>query len=381
MSENFDELLSGLAAAAAGATSPQGPAAARRRGKQRVTRRRVTASVLSAALVVGAAGAALAARGPSGVPAPVTHSGSPRPNPSADATATAPSPSASSATPADGAPTLSLTLPASLAQGTRNPVGLAVTNPGPAKTATVTVDLGRPSTYVPDSRTPADKAVLERQDPGGGGAWVAVPVTLSGAFHDVATYQLDLPAHATANETLRVIPAGGVGATISVRLSVSGFAAVTRSATRPLVSPTITATGPTSVTPGTTSGEFDFTVTNATLGDYTGIHLYLDAYGSTAVCTTLVFPTAQWSDGGSWHTVSLSEQWPLFDTIALSHGHSAVIRVRLAVPATLDPCLKEGQAALIAQNLVGDAPALGDSNPGLVPLFSVRGDAPFFQIK
>jgi hypothetical protein len=376
MSENFDELLSGLADAAAGASRPRGPVAARKRAKQRTMRRRLAVSTLSVALIVGAAGVAYAAHAPSGVPTPVTNSGSPAP--SASGVPISPSPTATS--PANGAPTVSLTVPAALAKGTKNLVGFAVTNPGVATTATVTVDLGEPAVLTPNSRSPIEQGTVERQDPGTGN-WIAVPVTVSGSLHDVATYNLDLAAQATATQNLRVTPVGVVTATFAVSLSVNGSAPVTQSASVLLTAPTLTATGPTTVTRGTTSGDFQFSLTNATAGDYTGVHLYLTAYGSTAGCPTSVFSTAQWSDGGTWRTVSLSAQWSLLDAVALGHGQTTVISVRLAVPSTVASCLDKGQVALIAETPGGDS-SMGDATPPtLAPSFSVRGDSPFFQLK
>ena len=347
-------------------------------------RRRLVVSTLSVALIVGAAGAAFAARGPSGVPTPATSG-----NPTASATAapTNPSPSAATASPADGVPALSLTVPPALAKGTKNPVGFTVTNPGVARTAMVTVDLGEPKVTTPTSHSPVEKGTVERQDPATG-TWVPVPVTVSGSLHDVATYDLDLPAQATATQNLRVTPVGAVTATFTVGLSVNGSAPVTKSATLPLVAPTLTETGPTTVTRGTTSGEFDFSVTNATAGDYTGVHLYLMAYGSTAGCSTSVFPTAQWADlgswassGGPWRTVSLSTQWSLLETVTLNQGSAITIRVRLAVPGTVASCLDKGQVALIAETPGGDSAVGGANPPTLAPSFSVRGDSPFFQVK
>jgi hypothetical protein len=364
MSENFDELLSGLAAAAAGASRPLGSVAARERGRQRTMRRRLAVSTLSVALIVGAAGAAFAARGSSGVPTPATSFGKP-------------TPSVATASPANGVPALSLTVPAALARGTKNLVGFTVINPGTARTATVTVDLGEPIMSTPNGRTPIQQATVERQDPGTGN-WVPVPVTLSGSLHDVATYDLDLAAQATATQNLRVIPVGAETATFAVGLNVNGSAPVTQSATLPLVVPTWTATGPATVTRGTTSGEFDFSLTNTTGADYTGVHLSLISY--EAPCGTTVFPTAQWSDGGAWRTVSLSGDWSQLETIALGNGQTTVIRVRLVVPSTiLASCIdKEAEVSMAADNSTAVNYAI---QPTRVPSFGNRGDAPFFQVK
>jgi hypothetical protein len=347
--------------------------------------KRLAATTFSAVLVVGAVGIALASGGHSGFPAPSTHSG----KPSVIATSASPSPSTTTASPstttttapaspAEGAPTLSLNLPASLAKAIVNEVGFTVTNPSVAKTVTVTLDLGVPSTATPTRGKPLEQATVERPDPGSR-SWVAVPVTVSEAGHDVATYQLDLAAHTAVTARLRVTPVGNVNAVIAVRLSGGGFADVSQSAIVPMVAPSVTGTGPTAVTRGSTSGEFDFTMANTTSGDYTGVRLYLAAYASTPACSVAVFTTAQWSDGGAWKTVSVSTLWPLLDTVALGHGRSTVIRVRVAVPPALDSCVDKGQVVVLAETVGGSSSLNADNS--LTPTFVARGESPFFQIK
>ncbi len=74
MPESFDTLLAEIAESAGWAVHPAGAAAARQRGHQRAVRRRFTASILSAVLLGGAGGLALAlATLHSGVRTPVTH--------------------------------------------------------------------------------------------------------------------------------------------------------------------------------------------------------------------------------------------------------------------------------------------------------------------
>lgn len=70
MSENFDDLLSGVVDTAAGAARQPGAAAARKRGHQRRTRRRVAASTLSLAVlgVIGGVAATTVPGGTNGVP-------------------------------------------------------------------------------------------------------------------------------------------------------------------------------------------------------------------------------------------------------------------------------------------------------------------------
>lgn len=384
MPEDFDNLLSAIATSAGAAARPHGPDAARRRGGQRTLRRRLAVSAMSAVLLAGGIGTALAVSRSGGGPAPappvVSPSGSagtgrPSPNPSPSAT---PSRSAGSS---EAAPTLSLQLPAALAKGTANQVGFTVTNPGSARTETVTLDLGRPTSGAPTSTTPLERGIVQRQD-GPGGAWVTVPVSYagtgsaSGTAADTATYQLALPARAAVQEHLRVTPVGVESVDFAVRLTGGDSAPVTRSRTLPLATPTLTGTGPASVTPGTTSAEFDFKLSNATTAGYSAVGLYLDASGSTSNCDFSPFATAQWWDGTAWRNISLAGQWPLFDTVALGAGQSLTLRTRLIVPATLASCLKRGDVSMIAATAGLAQNGGGTAAPDTI----VRGDAPFFGI-
>lgn len=52
----------------------------------------------------------------------------------------------------------------------------------------------------------------------------------------------------------------------------------------PLTAPALHAIGPAALTRGGAPGQYDFTLTNTTPGDYTGIDLYLDAYSTTTMC-------------------------------------------------------------------------------------------------
>ncbi|MEY9835546.1 hypothetical protein [Streptacidiphilus sp. EB103A] len=376
MPEDFDNLLSAIATSAGAAARPHGPDAARRRGAQRTLRRRLAVSALSAVLLAGGIGTALAVSRSGGGPAPaspvVSSSGRPSPDPS-------PTPSRSAGS-SDAAPTLSLQLPTALAKATANQVGFTVTNPGPARTETVTLDLGRPASGAPSSTTPLERGIVQRQD-GPGGAWVTVPVSYtstgsaSGTAADTATYQLALPARADVQEHLRVTPVGVESVDFAVRLT-GGSAPVTRSQALPLATPRLTGTGPASVTPGTTSAEFDFTLSNITTADYSAVGLYLNAGGSTSNCTFAPFATAQWWDGTGWRNVSLSSGWPSLETVGLGAGQSLTLRTRLIVPATLDSCLKRGQVSMIAAT--GGLAQNGGSTAA--PQLGVRGDAPFFSI-
>ncbi|MFC1436822.1 hypothetical protein ABUW04_01000 [Streptacidiphilus sp. N1-10] len=388
MPEDFDTLLSTIATSAGAAARPRGPEAARRRGATRTLRRRVAVSALSAALVAGGIGTALAVGRSGGGPVPPPPAVSPSSSASTSHQSQGPSPSASpapstSSAPGDAAPSLSLQLPAELAKGTANQVGFTVTNPGAARTETVTVDLGAPTVGSPTSTTPQERGIVQRQD-GSGGAWVAVPVSYTKAGSgnsaaDTATYQLSLPAQATVQEQLRVTPVGVESVDFQVTLADGGSTPVTRSRTLPLATPSLTGTGPASVAPGTTSAEFDFTLSNTTTADYSGVGLYLNAAGSTPNCDFTPFATAQWWDGSSWRTVSLSGQWPKFDTIGLGAGQNVTVRTRLVVPATLASCLKRGEVSLIAAN-GADNPAGGVVSIPTDPDMTVRGDAPFFSI-
>lgn len=385
MPEDLDNLLSTVAASAAGAARPDGPEAARRRGAQRTVRRRLALSALSAALVVGGVGAALAvghhghgaaplppAIGPSGSAGPST------PGPSASPT------SGSTSRAGSTAPTLTLQLPAALAEGAPNQVGFTVVNPGPARTETVTLDLGAPTTGAPSSTVPDERGVVQRRDPADG-AWVPVPVSYSraasGPSADIATYRLALPSQGTVVQALRVTPVGVGTVDFQVGLGDGGSTVAAQSRTLPLVTPTLTGAGPASVAPGTTSAEFDFTLTNRTAAGYSAVGLYLDAYGSTPDCSFSPFPTVQWWDGGSWRTVSLAAPWPLLDTVPVPAGRSVTLRTRLIVPASLASCLKQGQVALTAAT-GPDAPNGGGSSSDTTPPgFTARGDSPFFAIR
>lgn len=375
MPEDFDNLLSAIATSAGAAARPHGPDAARRRGAQRTVRRRLAVSALSVVLLAGGVGTALAVSRSGGGPAPASPVVSPtgRPSPS-------PTPSRSAGS-SDAAPALSLQLPTALAKGTANQVGFTVTNPGSARTETVTLDLGRPASGAPSSTTPLERGIVQRQN-GPGGAWVAVPVSYtstgsaSGTAADTATYQLALPARGSVQEHLRVTPVGVESVDFAVRLTGGSSAPVTRSQTLRLAVPSLTGTGPASVTPGTSSAEFDFTLSNTTTADYNAVGLYLNAGGSTANCSFAPFATAQWWDGSSWRNVSLSGGWPSLETVSLGAGQSLTLRTRLIVPATLDSCLKRGQVSMIAAT--GGLAQNGGSTAA--PHIGVRGDAPFFGI-
>ncbi|TDT97739.1 hypothetical protein EDD99_5931 [Streptomyces sp. 846.5] len=380
MPEDFDNLLSAIATSAGAAARPHGPDAARRRGAQRTLRRRLAVSALSAVLLAGGIGTALAVSrsgsGPDPAPpavSPSASAGTGRPSPS-------PTPSSSTGS-GDAAPTLSLQLPTALAKATANQVGFTVTNPGPARTETVTLDLGRPTSGAPTSTMPLERGIVQRQD-GPGGAWVTVPVSYSGTGSasgtaaDTATYQLALPARSGVQEHLRVTPVGVESVDFAVRLTGGGSAPVTRSQTLPLATPTVTGTGPASVTHGTTSAEFDFTLSNATAADYSAVGLYLNAGGSSANCNFAPFATAQWWDGTGWRSISLSTGWPSLKTVSLGAGQTVTVRTRLIVPATLASCLKRGDVSMIAAT--GGLAENGGSTAA--PQISVRGDAPFFSI-
>jgi len=97
MSEDFDDLLSGVVDSAAGAAQKPGAAVARKRGRQRRTRQRLAASTLTIALLGGAGSIAAVSLGHTAqtptVSATGTASGSPSP---AGSASTSPSPSQSS---------------------------------------------------------------------------------------------------------------------------------------------------------------------------------------------------------------------------------------------------------------------------------------------
>ena len=389
MPEDFGNLLSTIATSAGAAARPHGPEAARRRGTQRTLRRRLAVSTLSVVLVAAGVGTALAmgqsGGGPVQPPPAVSPSGSVGTTHPSQGTSQSPSasptPARSSGT-SDAAPTLSLQLPAELAKGTTNQVGFTVTNPGSARTETVTLKLGAPTFGSPGSNAPEERGIVERQE-GSGGAWVAVPVSYtkpaSGTAEDTATYQLSLPAQGSVQEQLRVTPVGVESVDFQVSLDGGNSAPVTRSQTLPLATPGLTGTGPASVAPGTTSAEFDFTLSNTTKADYSGVGLYLNAGGSTSNCDFTPFATAQWWDGATWRTVSLAGQWPLLDTVSLGAGQSMAVRTRLIVPGTLASCLKRGEVSMIAAN-GADKPNGSLVSYPTAPDMSVRGDAPFFSI-
>jgi hypothetical protein len=105
MSENFDNLLSGIAQSAAASARAAGPAAARGRGRQRAVRRRATASVLSVALLAAAGVAGVYTATHAGTPAPVTHSGTPTPTPTVSSSAVPAPPNPTGAHEAPASPT------------------------------------------------------------------------------------------------------------------------------------------------------------------------------------------------------------------------------------------------------------------------------------
>jgi hypothetical protein len=284
------------------------------------------------------------------------------------ATSSAASPQSSPST----APGISLQLPAELAKGTTNPIAFTVTNPGPARTVDVQLDLGAPNTPWPGDPEPAEQAILLRRDPATG-AWQPIAVTLSTARHDTARFALGLPAHAAVTQQLRLTPVGSTGTTLGVTLTGSALPTVSRSARLPLAAPALRADGPAALTRGGAPGQFDFTLTNPTPGDYTGVELYLDAYSTTSMCIN-VLDQAQWSIAEGWHTVSLAAQWPLLDTIALPRGHSLTIRIQAAVPAAFAPCARQAVIAMIAET--PGAGSLLHAGQNLTPSFGIRSDAP-----
>ncbi len=380
--ERFEDLLSAVSAGAAAAARPPGSDAARARGRQRGMRRRVvlTAVPVALATVGGLVGYSLAGSGSGPAPLPATPATAP-------ATA-APAPSASSATgkPARAAatPTLSLNLPNALAEGALNQVSFTVDNTGAARTTTVSVDLGTPTSATPNATAPDEAAVAERLDPASG-AWLSVPVQYQavavGPSADVATFTLSLPAAGSVTQSLRIIPVGTTDVDLGVRLGGGGTPAVTDSRDLPLVKPSLTAIGPATVSTATTSGEFDFTLTNSTAGSYSDIQLHLNAYGSTPDCSFSPFPTAQWSDGGAWQTVSLATAWPLLDTVSLTPGQHVLVRVKLPVPATTPSCLARGQVGMIAQTPgAGNALQSGTPSDTQPPALNLLTDSPFFTV-
>jgi len=379
--ERFEDLLSAVSVGAAAAARPPGPAAARARGRRRGIQRRVAMTAFPMALaVVGAVvGYNLAGSGSGPTPLPAAPVTAPA------TTAPAPSTSTTSGTAArSAAPTLSLNLPSALAESALNQISFTVDNPGAARTATVSVDLGTPTVPTPYATTPDESAVAERLDPASG-AWVSVPVQYRavavGRSADVATFALNLPAAGSVTQSLRIIPVGFTDAELDVRLSGGSSKPVSESRDLPLVEPSFTATGPRAVTTGATSGESDFTLTDSTTRPYAGVQLHLDAGGSTSDCSFSPFPDAQWSDGGAWHTVSLVGDWPLLDTVSLSPGQSIVVRVKLPVPATVPSCLARGQVSMIVQT-PGAGTAVQNGTPGnnLPPGLDLRADAPFFTV-
>ena len=384
--ERFEDLLSAVSAGAAAAARPSGSAAARARGQRRGTRRRMAMAAFPVALAaVGAVvGYHLAGNGSGPAPLPAASATAPAttgPAPSASATGTA-----AASTP----PTLSLNLPSALAEGALTQVSFTVDNPGAARAVTVSVDLGTPTAATPYATAPNEVAVAEQLDPTSG-AWVSVPVQYQavavGPSADVATFALNLPAAGSVTQSLRIIPVGATDVYLGVRLGAadraggSGSQLVTESRDLPLVRPSFTAIGPGAVTTGTTSGEFDFTLTDSTTGSYSGVQLYLNAAGSTSDCSFNPFPTAQWSDGGAWRTVSLATAWPLLDTVSLTPGQSVVVKVKLPVPATAPACLARGQVGIIAETPGADN-AIQTGTPGNTqpPALNLLTDSPFFNV-
>lgn len=378
--ERFEDLLSAVSAGAAAAARPSGPAAARARGRRRSVQRRVALTVVPLALatVGGLVGYDLAGNGSGPAPLPAAPATAPA------TTAPAPSTAATRTAARSAAPTLSLNLPSALAEGALNQVSFTVANPGAARTATVSVDLGTPSAATPNATAPDEAAVAERLDPASG-TWVTVPVQYQavavGPSADVATFALNLPAAGSVTQSLRIIPAGVTDVDLGVRVGGGTGQPLTESRDLPLVEPSFKATGPASVTTATTSGEFDFTLTDSTAGSYSGVQLLLDAYGSTADCSFNPFPTAQWSDGGAWHTVALTTGWPLLDTVSLTPGQSVLVRVKLPVPATAPSCLARGQVGMIAQTPgAGNAIQVGSPSGTQPPALNLRTDSPFFDV-
>ncbi|MHA6765620.1 hypothetical protein [Streptacidiphilus sp. PAMC 29251] len=369
--DHVDQLLAGLAEGAARTARAQGPEAARRRGRKRTMRRRIALSALSLAVLVGGIGTAFAVTGGSGQSPAVVAPSSSSPVPVLVPSASAPAPSASTSASTEGtpaaAPVLALKLPSQLAQGTSNQVGFTVANPGPARTVDVLLDLGNPASAHPGSTAPDERARAVRLDPATGTPR-DLPVSYTsgvGGFTDTAAYRLALPADGSVTERLFVVPAGSKTVTFGVRLSPPGGPAVVRTRTLPLVDPSLTATGPASVTTGTTSGTFTFTLDNTTGAAYDGIQLRSEAGGSTPDCDFTPFQTFSWSeDGGPWRTASLGSGQPLLDTVQLAAGQRLVVRLRLTVPGNPASCLGKGFVSLNAASADGE---IGAANTAAAP--------------
>lgn len=391
MSEDLDDLLSGLASAASGATRPRGPEAARQRGKQRTMYKKIAVPVMSVAMVAAAAGIAFAATGNGhGTPGPAApghhHTGiaSPAPSTTGGTTpGTTPSATPTHHAGAVIAPGVTVTTPGSntLAAGTLNPVDLTVANNAPARTVTVSLDLGTPRTMNPASFHPTEQAVVQRQDPDGG-QWVPVPVTTSNE-HDVAAYQLALPAHATTTEHLRVIPVGAATEPIRVAVSGTGFSPATSTLSEPLLIPDVTGTGPTSVSRGATSGVFTFTLTNSTSGSYSGVGVSALTYGSTPDCDAGSLATIQWNDDGAWKAAGATTDvgFAPLETIPLGAHQTARVEVRLVVPASLAGCVAKGGVGVLVSSDPSTPAGEDSSSATAAPTFQSRDDAPLFAVK
>jgi hypothetical protein len=204
----------------------------------------------------------------------------------------------------------------------------------------------------------------------------ALPVNFitlsSGGFADIATYQLGLPTRASVTEELRLIPGGVATATIHVSLKGSSFATVAHTVTLRLVTPTLTATGPSSVVPGS-QPEFDFTLTNTTAADYTDVQLGVAAYPLT--CYGGNFSVLRYNGGWWQHTGSSGLTSPVA-AISLNAGQSVRIRLRLYAPPNRPGCTTKGQVAVAAW-LPGSAVVTGYAPHVTTPGFSVSGDPPF----
>jgi hypothetical protein len=176
--------------------------------------------------------------------------------------------------------------------------------------------------------------------------------------------------------TQQLMPVGVRSVDVGVRLDGSGHAPVSATYPVALTGPTLSVTGPAEVSPGQISGEFDVTLTDGTASSYTGLQFHVDAYGSSSNCTFSPFPTVQWSDGGAWHTASVTSGagWPLLDTVSLAPGQSVVLRLRLPVPAGLPSCLTKDQIEVMATT--GPVGAAGATTPPL----SLLSDSPFFAV-
>ncbi|MFC1431695.1 hypothetical protein ACEZDB_13675 [Streptacidiphilus sp. N1-3] len=352
-------------------------------------RRRIALSTLSLAVAVAGIGTACTTGGGSGQgpavvppssssPAPVSSAPSAIPDPTSSGSGSGPTGTAPA-----GAPVLALQLPSQLAQGAVNPVGFTVSNPGPARTVDVLLDLGSPASAHPGATAPDERAVVQRQDPATG-AVQALPVSYTsgaGGFTDTAAYRLALPAGGTATERLWVVPVGSKSVAFGVRLSPPGGPAVVRTMTLPLVDPSLTATGPASVSAGSASGTFSFTLDNTTGAPYYGVQLRAQAGGSTPSCDFTPFRTFSWSEGGPWHTASLGSGWPLLDTVQLDAGQRMVVQLRLAVPGTLASCLGRGFVSLNAASADGEMGAANTATAPGTPGLDLEAQAPIFTVR